>query len=110
VNFIPSSNASQLGFVQNYNNREETGAFPDVNVQGNRIVFTGRLAPGNTAHFIVFAQSATNREHVITLRQRALCLEAVPVIEPWALVVLVLSLAAIAIARQRRLAPQLRSK
>jgi hypothetical protein len=102
--FVPSANVGQLGFQEAFNNREDTGAFPNVTVQGNRIVFTGALPAGGTAHFIVFAQSGTNAEHTITLRQRALCEEPVPALHPWALVTLVLLLAAIGGLRHRRIA------
>jgi hypothetical protein len=100
--FVPSGNANQLGFVQALNNREETGAFPGVQVQGSRIVFSGALPPGGTANFIAFAQTATNATHTITLRQRALCPEPVPAMETWALSILVLMLGASAACRLRR--------
>jgi hypothetical protein len=60
--FVPSANPGQLSFLEGFDNREETGAFPNVIVQSNRIVFTGALPAGGTANFIVFAQSDTNAE------------------------------------------------
>lgn len=99
--FVPSPNSTSLSFLDGFNNREETGAFPSVNVTANRIIFTGTLPPGGTANFIVFARSDTNGPHTITVRERALCLEPVPAMKPWALILLVFMLTGIVALRLR---------
>ena len=71
--FVPSTAFDSLAFVDDSGreNREETGAFPDVVVEKDRLLFTGALADGETAEFVVFVSSGTDGPHSITLRQIA---------------------------------------
>jgi len=85
--FVPSTAFDGLGFTEivGLANREETGAFPDVVIEEDRLLFTGALADGETANFVLFVDSSTDGAHSITLRQIAH-----PVPEPgsWALMLL----------------------
>ena len=71
--FIPSTAGDGLGFIEsaNFPNREETGAFPNVFVEEDRLVFTGDLHDGFSAQFITFIDSDTLDPHAFTLRQFA---------------------------------------
>ena len=58
ANFVPSTAGDGLFFVTNgVNNHETTGAFPQVAITEDRIVFTGFLPPGGKAEFIVFVST-----------------------------------------------------
>ncbi len=69
--FVPSTDGDGLGFLDSadYPIREETGAFPGVVIEEDRLVFSGFLADGDTANFIAFIQSNTQGNHKFTLRQ-----------------------------------------
>jgi hypothetical protein len=89
-------------FVSSLPNREETGAFPVVDVGDNRVTFAGQLAPGQSAHFIVFVATDTNAPHLLTLRQIAIPSAAsAPAMQNWALAVLMTLLVGLASLRLR---------
>jgi hypothetical protein len=92
ANFVPSAPGDDLRFLDTNDTREETGAFPNVAVTEDRIVFTGFLANGGTARFIFFVETDTESEHMITLRQSAVAggTVAAPALRPWAIAVLIL--------------------
>lgn len=71
--FFPSTVGDGLTFVDtaNFPVREETGAFPSVMVEEDRVVFNGQLDDAQSAHFIVFIDSNTMGAHKFTLRQYA---------------------------------------
>ena len=95
ANFVPSTTGDGLYFVSTLDNREETGAFPSVLVQEDRIVFTGFLPPGGTARFIVFVGTTTNDEPAVTVRQMATGgAHQAPALDRWSLAVLALLLSA----------------
>lgn len=91
ASFVPSTTGDGLFFVAQLANQETTGAFPDVVVEEDRIVFSGFLAPGGTAHFVVFVSTAVNDEHTVTLRQSAVRTVPIgaPLLGPGALALLV---------------------
>ena len=102
--FVPSAPSDGLGFVPTNDTREETGAFPNLLLSEDRIVFTGFLANGGTARFIVFISTDTQTEHTITLRQTALNRQAAaaPALHPSALALLALLLGCLAFLQLRR--------
>jgi hypothetical protein len=102
VSFVPSAGGDGLGFSSSDDNREETGAFPEVMIGEDRIVFTGFLAAGGTARFIVFVGTDVPSPHMITVRQKAIVARvAAPAMRPWAAAVAVLLLCLIAGFRSR---------
>lgn len=105
--FAASTAGDGLGFNAAQNNREETGAFPDVTVAEDVITFRGTLPPGESARFIVFITTNTNGPHLLTVRQSAGAARAVgaPALDRWALVLLSALLAATAWMALRRSAP-----
>lgn len=105
--FTPSTTGDGLFFISQQNNHEETGAFPDVTVEEDRVIFSGFLAPGGTAHFIVFVRTNDDTQHTVTLRQSAVGVAAVgaPLLRPWALAVLILVLMFVASTRILRSQP-----
>jgi hypothetical protein len=101
---VSSTAGDGLSFVTSLNNHEETGAFPNVVVEEDRIVFSGFLAPGGTAHFVVFVRTNINVQHTVTLRQLAVATTtAAPALTPWSLGVLAVLLAGFGSVRLRRL-------
>jgi hypothetical protein len=52
-------------------NREETGAFPGVVVEEDRIVFSGSLDQSDMAQFVSFVRADTVEDSVFTIRQIA---------------------------------------
>ncbi len=104
TNFIPSTTGDGLSFVSSLNNHEETGAFPTVQVQEDRIVFIGSLPPGGTAEFVVFVTDAINDAPTLTVRQLATGVpsEPAPALGPWSLALLVVLLSAGGFATLRR--------
>jgi hypothetical protein len=106
ANFVPSTTGDGLSFIAMLNNHETTGAFPNVAVEEDRIVFTGLLAPGGTAHFIVFVRTDAMGGQTITLRQAAFAPSATaPALNPWSLALLAVLLSSFAGLRLRRLKP-----
>jgi hypothetical protein len=104
ASFVPSTANDGLSFVAALNNHEETGAFPNVVVEEDRIIFTGSLPPGATAHFVVFVRTNVNVQHTVTLRQLAIATTtATPVLTPWSLGVLAALLCGLGGFRLRRL-------
>lgn len=107
ANFVPSTPGDSLSFISSLNNREDTGAFPDVEVDEDRILFTGSSAPGDSPRFIAFVRSNTGSQHTFTLRQVAIGAAApAPVLNAWALAVLITALVSLASLRIRRLTRQ----
>jgi hypothetical protein len=101
--FVRSTGGDGLGFDASQNDREESGAFPMVTVSEDRIVFDGALAPGGSAHFVVFVSTNTIGNHLVTIRQLAPEATApVPVLQPWGLALLIAALAGLAAARLQR--------
>ncbi len=103
--FVPSTPGDGLGFDAGENNRETTGAFPTAVVGEDRIVFSGLLPPGGSAHFVVFVSTATIGNHLVTVRQIAAAASGAapaPALAPSMLLVLVVALGAIALRRLRR--------
>jgi hypothetical protein len=102
--FVPSTTGDNLSFVSSLDNREETGAFPTVLVEEDRILFTGLLRPGGTARFVVFVGTTTNDEPTPTVRQIAVAqAHQAPALGRWPLVVLAVLLSATGwLALQRR--------
>ena len=92
--FVPSTTGDSMYFVDALNIHEATGAFPSVQVQEDRIVFTGSLPPGGSARFIVFVGTTVDDAPVVTLRQLAVGGQAAPVLDEWALAMLAALLAA----------------
>ena len=90
-------------FVTDLTNTETTGAFPNVTVVGNHIVFTGLLPAGGTAHFIVFVGTTVNDEPTVTLRQIANTRvnAPAPLLGHWSLASLALLLFGLAALRLR---------
>jgi hypothetical protein len=72
ANFVPSTAGDGLGFDDGLNNREETGAFPQAVIGEDRIVFSGTLAQGGTARFVVFVSTDVIEDHLVTVRQIAI--------------------------------------
>lgn len=103
-NFVRSTPGDGLGFVSGLNNREETGAFPGVHVEEDRIVFTGFLPPGGQARFIAFVTTDQGGVHVVTVRQRAMTSTAAPAMHPPAIVLLLVVLCGLAVIKLRRAA------
>jgi len=104
--FVPSTPGDGLGFDAGENNRETTGAFPTALVGEDRIVFSGHLAPGDSARFVVFVSTNTIGNHFVTIRQSAGAVSApAPLLTPLALLVLVVTLGVGAILRLRRTPP-----
>ncbi len=103
--FVPSTAHDGLAFDAMLNNREETGAFPNVFLEEDRLVFTGFLPPGGTAHFVVFVR--VPQDHLaITLRQIAIATTtAAPALTPWSLAVLGVLLCGITVFRLHRRKP-----
>jgi len=101
ASFVPSTTGDGLSFVSTLTNQETTGAFPNVVVEEDRIVFSGFLAPGATAHFVVFVGSATAEN--FTLRQLAVGRPSAGVSAPtmsrWSLALLAILLAGISARR-----------
>lgn len=103
-NFVPSTTGDSLSFISALNNREDTGSFPDVEVDEDRILFTGSAAPGDSPRFIAFVRSNTGSQHTFTIRQVAIGAAApAPVLNAWALAALVAVLVTLASLRIRRL-------
>jgi hypothetical protein len=102
--FVPSTMGDGLSFIATFNNHETTGAFPNVVVEEDRIVFTGLLAPGGTAHFVVFVSNIFPPDPaIITLRQLAFAPpSAAPALSPWSLAVLAVLLSAVGVRLRRR--------
>jgi hypothetical protein len=101
--FVPSTDQDALSFLPALNNREETGAFPNVAVGDDEAVFTGSLNPGGTARFVVFVRSDTAGPHTVTLRQIAVASAApAPALSTLSLVVLVVVLGGLAALRLRQ--------
>jgi hypothetical protein len=102
--FVPSTPGDGLAFDDALNNREESGAFPNAVVGEDRIVFTGLLAPGGTARFVVFVDTAIIPDHLVTVRQIAVSAlpAGAPVLGPWSLFVLIVLLGVLACFRLRR--------
>lgn len=89
ANFVASPPGDGLAFVANLNNREETGAFPNAVVGEDRIVFSGSLPQGGTAHFVVFVSTDITTNHLVTIRQIAIAQTTpAPALTPWSLAVL----------------------
>ena len=102
ASFVPSTAGDGLSFNAVLNNHEATGAFPNVVVGEDRIVFTGFLPPGGTAHFIVFVRVPLDLP-TITLRQIAIATAtAAPALTPSSLVVLAVLLGGITAFRLQR--------
>ena len=103
--FTPSSTGDGAYFVTTLDNREETGAFPDVAVSEDRLVFTGLLPPGGTARFIVFVGSTIEDRPTVTVRQVAVgAVVSTPAMGQWPLAALVLALTVVGWLTSRRLA------
>ena len=102
--FVASTSGDGLGFDATADNREETGAFPNVAIAEDRITFTGFLAPGDTAHVVVFVRTATVADHLVTIRQLAQgpATAGAPTLQSWGLVALVGALGVLASRRLRR--------
>jgi len=93
--FVPSTTGDGLYFVSTLDNHEETGAFPSVLVEEDRIVFTGFLPPGGTARFVVFVGTTTNDEPTVTVRQMATGgVHQAPALDRWSLAALAILLSA----------------
>lgn len=102
-NFVPSGDGDSLSFLSALNNREDTGAFPEVMVEEDRIVFSGSLERGESPRFVVFLRSNTGGQHRFTIRQIALSVAApAPALGTWAMAVLMLALATVAARGLRR--------
>lgn len=106
--FVPSTMGDGLAFAAAENNREDSGAFPTVEITEDRIRFRGLLPPGESARFVVFVQSNTTADHLVTLRQRAPQTAAAraPVLGGGALGALAGGLAMLGMRRLRRRAAQ----
>lgn len=103
--FAPSSTGDGAYFVTTLDNREETGAFPNVAVSEDRLVFAGFLPPGGTARFIVFAGSTIADAPTVTVRQVAVGAGVpAPAMRPWPLAALAVALAGVGWLTSRRLA------
>jgi len=96
--FMPSQPADGLQFNPMPPCVETTGAFPNVTLEEDRVVFTGRLPAGATAHFVVYANSTQIGRYNITLRQIAavVATAAAPALSPSMLIVLVALLSILA--------------
>ena len=96
--FVASVPGDGLGFDGSLNNRDESGAFPNVVVEEDLIAFSGFLPPGGTARLVVFVATDTTVDHLVTVRQSAV--NAAPARAPMlgesSLVVLVVVLAVLA--------------
>jgi hypothetical protein len=104
--FVPATAGDGLSFVATLTNHETTGAFSKVVVEGDRIVFTGLLGIGGTAHFVVTVrtEAMSMDEQTIVLRQIAVAPKATaPALRPWSLALLVALLGGFAAFRLRRL-------
>ena len=100
--FVPSTAGDGLGFNPSEDNRETTGAFPDLAFGEDRLAFSGMLAPGGSAHFVVFVDTDITTTHNVTIRQIALTGTApAPLLSPSGLLALTFALAAIAALRLR---------
>jgi hypothetical protein len=103
ASFVPSTTGDGLFFVPQLPNREESGAFPDLVVEEDRLVFRGFLAPGGTAHFIVFVNTNAAGEPTVTLRQFAVSRAVgAPLLGPWVLAFLVVLLPLVGALRRGR--------
>ena len=103
--FVPSTTGDGLSFNATLSNHESTGAFPNVVVAEDRIIFTGFLPPGGTAHFIVFVTVPLDLP-TITLWQIAIArATAAPALTPWSLAVLALLLSGLGAFRLHRRKP-----
>ena len=101
--FVPSTGGDGLSFISSLNNREETGAFPNVNVDEDRVAFGGELVPGDSARFVVFVRTDTAAPHRFTLRQVALASAATaPALHAWGMVALIAALLTLASVKIRR--------
>ena len=69
--FVPSLAGDGLQFSDVFMNREETGAFPGVVVEEDRIVFSGSLDQSDMAQFVSFVRADTVEDTVFTIRQIA---------------------------------------
>jgi len=83
ANFVPSTQGDGVSFFTGLSNREETGAFPDAAISEDRITFSGGLANGNTAHFVVFVHTSAVGSHLVTVRQSAIVGASAPALTPW---------------------------
>ena len=96
--FAPSGNVD----FRTSGNREETGAFPELHYSLSKLIFTGGLAPDETAEFIFFVNTRVGGGDTVTIRQSALAeAEPIPGLRGWSLVLLVMVLGALAVVRLR---------
>jgi hypothetical protein len=99
--FVLSPPGDGLGFDGSLDNRDASGAFPDAEVEEDRITFTGLLPPGETARFIAFVETDTPTP-LVTIRQRAVAaLTGAPLLSSPSIALLAVGLAALAALRLR---------
>ena len=93
--FIPSTAGDLLAFVDTFPNREDTGAFPNLVFDEDRLLFSGFLADGDTANFVAFVNSGIGT--VFTLRQ-------IPTLvpEPSTIALTLVGLSCVNLARRKR--------
>jgi hypothetical protein len=99
--FTPSQPSDGLQFAPLPPCVETTGGFPNVTFEEDRVVFTGRLAAGGTAHFVVYLSTTQVGRYNLTLRQiaAAVTVASAPALSPSMLVVLVALLSILASVR-----------
>jgi hypothetical protein len=98
--FVTSTAGDGIGFDETQNNREETGTFPTLVVEEDRIVFSGFLAPGATARFVVFVQANPTQSPLVTIRQSVVAAPSpAPALGSFTLGLLVVALCALAALR-----------
>ncbi len=100
---IPTQDSNEPNFNSSSNVTEVTGAFPNVSWSSDTIVFRGRLNPGETAVFKFTAASTSETlNNTVTIRQGVVAEPlAIPSLNTWAIIILALFLAGLAIFRIR---------
>jgi hypothetical protein len=104
--FVPRSLPTDPSFISPTLATETTGAFPNVTFNAGSLVFTGQLNPGQTAVFSFLAATPNPEANNVTIRQSVVAnaranTQAIPTLNAWAMIALMLSLAGVAALRLR---------
>jgi hypothetical protein len=92
--FVPSTPGDGLGFIESLPNRDDSGAFTNLQFFEDRLIFTGLLNPGETAAFVTFVGTFGTDNANFVIRQ----LNGIP--EPAGIVAAAAGVALLALRRR----------